>query len=765
VSKSLRDTYVFDRFKLRNMIRERNMNKKYLIHRIFVIASLVLSTFLGQVSAAMAVQASSETFSDVPSTYWAYTYIEQLYSAGITAGCSVTPLNYCPDHTVTRAQMAVFLLRSKYGASYTPPAVGVGTGFGDVPSDYWAASFIKQLVAEGITVGCGNGNYCPEQPVTRAQMAVFLLRAKQGSAYAPPAPSGVFTDVPVGFWADRWIEQLAVEGITGGCGTNIYCPDTGVTRAQMAVFLVRTFNLPIGILSPILSLTTKVLPSTTTQHLSSVSSDGAVFTFAQTTPALSELLPGQIIVGNSNPAAPYGFLRKVTSVSNSGGQVVVQTSPAAIDEAVQQGEVSITQTLSPQSPASATFADGVQFMESAAAPNSFSLQLTNVVLYDGDGNENTTNDQVNANGSVSLVPRFNFRLKVQDYQLKEFYYTMTASQTTQLKISSKVSVTARAEKILATYPMGPLFLTIGTFPVTVYPVVTIVAGMDGTISANVSTGVTQTLSETAGVSYANNSWSPIQQFSNQFQYDAPTLTAGLSIKGYTGAKLKLLLYGAVGPDISLNAYLKLEANPLQTPWWKLYGGLEVPVGISIEIFSHVIAGYSAVVIDYRILLAQATSSTNNLAPNPSFEEGGSQPSGWASYLGGATYTWSATNAHTGSHSICISNMSASTSGEWESQPIPVQPNKRYNASIWVKGDSDREAYYMIVPKDANGNWIYASSIYIPYNNSSWTFGSFVYTPPANAVSVTLSPGYNNPGGFSSASICFDDVIFQEDPVP
>jgi hypothetical protein len=72
--------------------------------------------------------------------------------------------------------MAVFLLKAKHGGSYTPPDVGTGTGFTDVPADYWAAAFIKQLVAEGITVGCGGGNYCPEAPVTRAQMAVFLVR-------------------------------------------------------------------------------------------------------------------------------------------------------------------------------------------------------------------------------------------------------------------------------------------------------------------------------------------------------------------------------------------------------------------------------------------------------------------------------------------------------------------------------------------------------------------------------------------------------------
>jgi hypothetical protein len=364
-------------------------------------------------------------------------------------------------------------------------------------------------------------------------------------------------------------------------------------------------GMPSETLPPIIPETTKVLPPTTTQHLSSVSNDGVVFTFSQETPELSVVSPGEIIVGDSSPAAPYGFLRKVVSVSNNGGQVVVHTQPATIAESIQQGEVSISQILSPSNLAQPILAEGVQIFEApSAAYNTIHIQLNNVVLYDEDGNLNTTNDQVNANGSVSLVPRFDFRLKVQDFQLKELYFTMTANQTAQLRMASRVAVTVKAEKELVTYPMGPLFMTIGSIPVTVYPILSVVAGIDGSINASVSTGVTQTLSETAGVSYANNNWSPIQRFSNQFQPDPATLAGGLSFKGYTGTKLKVLLYGSVGPDISLNAYLKLEANPLQTPWWKLYGGLEVPVGISMNIFTHFIASYSAVVIDYRILLAQ-----------------------------------------------------------------------------------------------------------------------------------------------------------------
>jgi hypothetical protein len=186
------------------------------------------------------------TFSDVLPDYWAREYIERLYRAGITGGCNAKPLSYCPEATVTRAQMAVFLERGMHSSTYTPPAVGGSTGFGDVATTHWAAAWIKQLAAEGITSGCGSGNYCPESPVTRAQMAVFLLLSKHGTSYAPPAigDSTGFTDVPSTHWAAAWIKQLAAEGITGGCGTNTYCPESSVTRAQMAVFLVKTFNLP-----------------------------------------------------------------------------------------------------------------------------------------------------------------------------------------------------------------------------------------------------------------------------------------------------------------------------------------------------------------------------------------------------------------------------------------------------------------------------------------------------------------------------------------
>jgi hypothetical protein len=80
--------------------------------------------------------------------------------------------------------------------------------------------------------------------VKRQQMAVFLLKTKHGSAYAPPPCAGAFADVACPSLFADWIEQLAAEQITGGCGSGGYCPAGPSTRGQMAVFLVKALQLP-----------------------------------------------------------------------------------------------------------------------------------------------------------------------------------------------------------------------------------------------------------------------------------------------------------------------------------------------------------------------------------------------------------------------------------------------------------------------------------------------------------------------------------------
>ena len=149
---------------------------------------------------------------------------------------------FCPGSLVTRAQQAVFLLKAKFGETYQPPQA-TGAVFADVPASAFAAAWIEALVVEGISGGCGGNNYCPNAPVSRSQMAVLLLKAVHGSGYVPPPATGIFRDVVPGSFAAAWIEQLHNEGITAGCTVGNYCPSAPTSRQQMATFLVKTFDL------------------------------------------------------------------------------------------------------------------------------------------------------------------------------------------------------------------------------------------------------------------------------------------------------------------------------------------------------------------------------------------------------------------------------------------------------------------------------------------------------------------------------------------
>ena len=139
--------------------------------------------------------------------------------------------------------MAVFLLKAKHGLCYTPPPCVTAT-FTDVPCASNFAPWIYELVAEGVTGGCGNGTtFCPTSAVNRQQMPVFLLKASEPPGYTPPVCTELFPDVPCSNPFAAWVNELLHRQITAGCSGGLYCPLAPATRGQMAVFLTKIFNL------------------------------------------------------------------------------------------------------------------------------------------------------------------------------------------------------------------------------------------------------------------------------------------------------------------------------------------------------------------------------------------------------------------------------------------------------------------------------------------------------------------------------------------
>jgi len=154
---------------------------------------------------------------------------------GLTRGCGGDL--YCTDTAITRDEMAAFLVRA-FGY-----ADGGDAGFTDVGSSVFEIE-IDRLAAAGITKGCnpdeGNTRFCPQQPVTRGQMAAFLVRAL---GYADQGDADFDDDNGSVFEAD--IARLATAGVTFGCNppaNDSYCPNETVTRGQMAAFLHRALG-------------------------------------------------------------------------------------------------------------------------------------------------------------------------------------------------------------------------------------------------------------------------------------------------------------------------------------------------------------------------------------------------------------------------------------------------------------------------------------------------------------------------------------------
>ena len=173
---------------------------------------------------------------------WRALFIRQPISAlaadGVFVGTECAPARFCPTDAVARWVMAVWLVRLLDGAD----PVGVGSSrFADVDESEWWAPYVERFADLGVTDGCATepARFCPTETVTRARMASFLVRAFD----LPGAPSAGFADVEGGVHAAN-IDALAASGVTSGCRTQPlrYCPSRDTTRAQMATFLSRALN-------------------------------------------------------------------------------------------------------------------------------------------------------------------------------------------------------------------------------------------------------------------------------------------------------------------------------------------------------------------------------------------------------------------------------------------------------------------------------------------------------------------------------------------
>lgn len=150
-------------------------------------------------------------------------------------------MDYAPSRSTHLLLFVVLLSTLGLGAALAQPAAT----FADVPPEHWAFSYVEALVDAGFTTGCAPGLYCPDRPVTRAETAVFLVRALKGADFEPPLLPYSIGDMSHHDWAFRWAQHALFNTpnyLMEPCSVELvfFCPEDPMTRAEMALSLLWT---------------------------------------------------------------------------------------------------------------------------------------------------------------------------------------------------------------------------------------------------------------------------------------------------------------------------------------------------------------------------------------------------------------------------------------------------------------------------------------------------------------------------------------------
>ena len=181
---------------------------------------------------APTVEPGTQVFDDVPTTHWAYSYIMDLYNAGVVNGTSATTFE--PESNVTRAEFTAMAVRV-FGLK----ATAITTQFTDVAADAWYAEVISAALEAGIVTGVTETEFDPEAQVTREQMAAIIGRYLGTTSDA----ALTYTDADsIEEYAKPYVAGLSASELLNGYTDGSFQPKANATRAEAATLIDRVMN-------------------------------------------------------------------------------------------------------------------------------------------------------------------------------------------------------------------------------------------------------------------------------------------------------------------------------------------------------------------------------------------------------------------------------------------------------------------------------------------------------------------------------------------
>jgi|GEM_PF-1557951 len=334
---------------------------------------------------------------------------------------------------------------------------------------------------------------------------------------------------------------------------------------------------------------TKVMDLETRAAISQIDTTNFTFTFTGETTLLSQLKTGDILVDSASEFARYGYLRKVTGIQSAKGQTTVTTAPAGLTEAILQGSIDFN-----SGRLRTDQIDRVELAEGVTLKTSRETDFT-VFDMDYDMTFGSGNDKITVEGNTSLDIEIFFKFD-WDYcvlcappevEVTLFESGVELNQSASVNVASQYGANIENRIPVATFYFEPWTFTIGPVPVVFVPKVELFIEVDGSLTAEFSTGATEAFSGRLGSRYtSDDGWSMIKEKTFSFDYYPPQMDVSAHVDAGAGPEVSLMLYGVAGPYTNVTSCISLDAELHNgtNNWDMEYKvGVKAEAGIKIDV--------------------------------------------------------------------------------------------------------------------------------------------------------------------------------------
>jgi hypothetical protein len=381
----------------------------------------------------------------------------------------------------------------------------------------------------------------------------------------------------------------------------------------------------------IIPATTKVTDADTRAALSAYDRATGLLRFRQSTPTLTALKPGDVLVSEPSAAAPDGYLRRVTAIRSEGGETVLDTTQAAITDAVSQGVLDAHMDLKPANiQRTDVFVQGVTVTSGAARLGAqdqvgigenyaFSVKFNHVFVPQAGPN---VSGNVTIDGSVSynvglgvyiavsgpsfLPPRL---ISVGPVEAKVGF-----AQQASLHISGDVVGDLGDELKFATQYYEPLTFFIGPVPVVVVPRLDLYLSAGGRVEGKFDFQASESAVAQLGARWTpDDGWKNISDFDFSGDVPRPTVSGTVRPSGGVKSTFGFKLYDVAGPEMSLLGGLVLDGQIPRNPNWIVTGFLKGNMNFKVELpILGTLANYQVTLFDKSLEFSRAGNTPPTL---------------------------------------------------------------------------------------------------------------------------------------------------------